>query len=165
MATRWDNLPGLRDNVVERSVEDYRKSQKGKNVGESRLRGSARDVVREAGQRAQNRNMGRAGMAGAALQGGYDLGREIDDRTGAGKAMVKGSPVLSSVADKMGSSKRVQLSEDAKNRIADMENDQALRDIDAEKEGMKRGGSVKKYTKGGSIDGCAQRGKTKGRMV
>jgi len=29
----------------------------------------------------------------------------------------------------------------------------------------KRGGKVKKYAEGGSIDGCAQRGKTKGRMV
>lgn len=38
--------------------------------------------------------------------------------------------------------------------------------------GMKKGGAVKKYAKGGSVssaskraDGCAQRGKTKGRMV
>jgi hypothetical protein len=32
---------------------------------------------------------------------------------------------------------------------------------------MKRGGKVKKYAKGGSVrgDGCAQRGKTKGRMI
>lgn len=30
---------------------------------------------------------------------------------------------------------------------------------------MKKGGSVKKYAKGGSIDGCAQRGKTKGRYL
>ena len=31
--------------------------------------------------------------------------------------------------------------------------------------GMKRGGKVKKYAKGGSIDGIAKRGKTKGTMV
>ena len=31
-------------------------------------------------------------------------------------------------------------------------------------EGMKKGGKVKKYAKGGSIDGCAQRGKTRGMM-
>lgn len=30
--------------------------------------------------------------------------------------------------------------------------------------GMKRGGKVQKYAKGGSIDGIAQRGKTRGRM-
>ena len=29
--------------------------------------------------------------------------------------------------------------------------------------GMKCGGKVKKFAKGGSIDGCATRGKTKGR--
>jgi hypothetical protein len=28
-----------------------------------------------------------------------------------------------------------------------------------------KGGGVKAYKKGGSIDGCAQRGKTRGRMV
>lgn len=31
--------------------------------------------------------------------------------------------------------------------------------------GMKTGGKVKGYAKGGSIDGCAQRGKTKGRYL
>ena len=31
--------------------------------------------------------------------------------------------------------------------------------------GYKKGGKIKKYAKGGSIDGCAQRGKTKGRIV
>ena len=34
--------------------------------------------------------------------------------------------------------------------------------------GMKKGGKVKKYAKGGYVkaaDGCAQRGKTRGRMV
>lgn len=30
---------------------------------------------------------------------------------------------------------------------------------------MKKGGKVMKYAKGGSIDGCAKRGKTKGKMV
>jgi hypothetical protein len=31
--------------------------------------------------------------------------------------------------------------------------------------GMKKGGMTKKYAKGGSIDGCATKGKTKGMMV
>jgi hypothetical protein len=88
------------------------------------------------------------------------LGREIDERTGVGKKMVKGSEVLKSIADKMGDSDRVKLSKDSKERIADMENDEAMREVDAEKE-------TKKYAKGGyvkSADGIAQRGKTKGRM-
>ena len=33
------------------------------------------------------------------------------------------------------------------------------------KMGYMGGGMVKKYRKGGKIDGCAMRGKTKGRMV
>ena len=88
------------------------------------------------------------------------MGREIDERTGAGKKMVKGSEVLRAITDKMGDSDRVKLSEDSRNRIADMENDEAMREVDAEKE-------MKKYAKGGyvkSADGIAQRGKTKGRM-
>ena len=35
----------------------------------------------------------------------------------------------------------------------------------AKRQNMKSGGNVKAYKKGGKIDGCAQRGKTKGRMV
>jgi hypothetical protein len=87
-------------------------------------------------------------------------GRELDERTGAGKKMVESSEGLKAIAKKMGDSDRVKMSEDSKNRIADMENDEAMREVDAEKE-------TKKYATGGyvkSADGIAQRGKTKGRM-
>ena len=161
MATRWDNLPGLNDDVVERSVEDYKKMKKGQNVDSSKTKGSAREAVREAGQRGKNRNAGRAGLAGAALQAGYEGGRALDERTGAGKKMVEGSSALKAVADKMGGSNRVKLSEDSKDRIAHAENTKALREVDAEKEGMKKGGQVKKYARGGGIE---QRGKTRGKM-
>jgi len=168
MATRWDNLPGLRDDVVARSVEDYGKMKKGQNVDSSKAKGTAREVIKEAGDRGRNRLVGRAGYAGAALENGYMLGREIDERTGAGKNMVEGSQTLKGVANKMGESDRVKLSEDSKDRIAHAENAKALREVDAEKEGMKKGGKVKKYASGGSVssrgDGIAQRGKTKGRM-
>jgi hypothetical protein len=30
---------------------------------------------------------------------------------------------------------------------------------------MKKGGKVKKFAKGGDIDGCVQRGKTKGKIL
>jgi hypothetical protein len=47
----------------------------------------------------------------------------------------------------------------------------AATDVAAKAPGMKRGGSVKKYAQGGSVssaskraDGCAQRGKTRGKM-
>lgn len=36
---------------------------------------------------------------------------------------------------------------------------------EAEMKGMKKGGKVMKYAKGGDIDGCASKGKTKGTMV
>jgi len=162
MATRWDNLPGLNDDVVERSIEDYKKMKKGQNVDSSKTKGSAREIVREAGQRGQNRNAGRAGLAGAALQAGYESGRALDERTGVGKKMVGGSSALKAIADKMGESDRVKLSEDSKDRIAHAENAKALREVDAEKEGMKKGGKVKKYARGGGIE---QRGKTRGRFV
>ncbi len=161
MATRWDNLPGLNDDVARRSVEDYNKMKKGQNADSSKAKGTAREVIKEAGVRGRNRLIGRAGYAGAALQGGYELGRELDERTGAGKKMVKGSNALKAVADKMADSDRVQLSEDSKNRMADMENDKTLREVDAEKDGMKKGGRVKSYVRGGGIE---QRGKTRGKI-
>lgn len=132
MATRWSNLPGLNDDVVERSIEDYKKVQKSRNVASSNLKGGAREAVREAGARAGNRLAGRAGAAGAALQGGYELGRAIDERTGVGKRMVEGSETLKRVADRMGSSDHVKLSGSSKARIADMENDRDLREVDEE---------------------------------
>jgi hypothetical protein len=138
MATRWDNLPGLNDDAVARSKEDYNKMKKGQNVDSSKAKGTAREVIKEAGARGRNRLVGRAGYAGAALEGGYALGREIDERTGAGKKMVEGSQTLKSAADKMGSSSRVKMSEDSKARISDMENDKALRAVDEEDRGRIR---------------------------
>jgi hypothetical protein len=41
----------------------------------------------------------------------------------------------------------------------------AKREYESAAAGMKKGGAIKKYAKGGSVDGCAQRGKTKGRMI
>jgi hypothetical protein len=62
------------------------------------------------------------------------------------KGMVKGSEFL----DKMG------LTQEDKYKGKKPE------DIEVKKA---KGGNVKAYKKGGKIDGCAQRGKTKGRMV
>lgn len=49
--------------------------------------------------------------------------------------------------------------------------DKDKKDASIKTPGMKRGGAVKKYAKGGSVgsaskraDGCAQRGKTRGKM-
>ena len=160
-----DLMPNLREDVLESQNADAERIRRGLNTAETRPQN--RKQVQEAGGRATVRSAGRAGLLQLAGEAGYGLGREIDERTGAGKKMVESSEVLKAIAKKMGDSDRVKLSEDSKNRIADMQNDQAMREVDAEKEGMKHGGSVKKYASGGfvkSADGIAQRGKTKGRM-
>ena len=153
-----DLMPNLREDVIESQRADTERIRRGLDTAETRPKN--RKQVQEAGGRATTRTGGRAGLAGLAGEVGYGLGREIDERTGAGKKMVESSEVLRAITDKMGDSDRVKLSEDSRNRIADMENDEAMREVDAEKE-------MKKYAKGGyvkSADGIAQRGKTKGRM-
>ena len=182
MATRWDNLPGLKDDVIERAKEDLRKSEKGRNVDSSNLRGGARDAVREAGARATNRNIGRAGAAQAALEAGYAAGRALDEKTGLGKKMVEKSG-LGRMAEKAANARdKVELSRSAKDRLEDEDVDSAVRGVMAREkagefspersssEGMKRGGSVKRMASGGMTasrraDGIATKGKTKGRFV
>jgi hypothetical protein len=192
MATRWDNLPGLNDDVVKRSAEDYRKLQKAKNIDSSDLKGGARRSVVEAGSRALNRNIGRAGAAGAALDAGYEIGRAIDEKTGAGKKMVDRSG-LGDLAERFANNRdKVELSEDAKKRIdrGDLDSEEIIpsrkkpstsKNISIEGKmyagrnpeidddtreaagGYKRGGKV--VSKASSrADGIAQRGKTRGRM-
>ena len=193
MATRWDNLPGLRDDVVERVKEDIAKGQKGRNVDSSNLRGGAKDAVREAGRRAENRNAGRAGAGQAAFSIGYEAGRAIDEKTGLGKKMVEKSG-LGSAAEKAANMRdKVELSKSAKERLQDEEVDEAVRSAKAEEkarreysgryedgtrlpdtepyrgDGMKKGGKVKKMASGGMTaskraDGIASRGKTKCKM-
>ena len=193
MATRWDNLPGLRDDVVARDREDTAKAKKGREVDSSKLTGGAKDAVREAGQRASNRKIGRRADALGALGAGYMVGREIDKATGIGKKIVdKGG--LGDIVDKAASRRgKVELSKSAKERLQDEEIDQMRRDVETEEkarreysgrredgsrvpsdedykgDGMKRGGKVKKMASGGMTaskraDGIASRGKTKCKM-
>ena len=181
MATRWQNLPGLKDDVVERVKEDLGKAKKGRNVDSSKLSGTAKEIVREAGSRAQNRNIGRAGAGQAAFEAGYTAGRAIDEKTGLGKKMVEKSG-LGSAAERMANRRdKVELSQNAKDRLEDEDVDQTLREVNARRKagefdpenqsgpGMKRGGKVKKMASGGSTaskraDGIASRGKTKCKM-
>ena len=167
MATRWDNLPGLNDDVLERAREDFKKGAKGRNVDSSKLTGGAKEAVREAGKRADNRNVGRAGAGQAMFELGYMAGRKIDEKTGLGKKMVDKSG-LGDAAEKAASRRdKVELSKDAKARLDEEEVDNYRRDTDsAEKarreysgryedgtrlpdeesykgDGMKKGGAVK----------------------
>ena len=187
MATRWDNLPGLKDDVVERAKEDFAKGRKGRNVDSSKLTGGAKDAVREAGKRADNRNVGRAGAGQVMFEIGYGVGRKIDEKTGLGKKMVDKSG-LGDAAEKAANRRdKVELSKDAKARLDEEEVDNYRRETEAEDkarkaysgkdeesykgDGMKRGGRVKKMASGGMTsgassaskraDGIASRGKTR----
>ena len=154
-----DLMPNPREDVVASQKADADRIKRGLDTAETRPQN--RKQVQEAGGRAALRSVGRAGAAELAFRAGYESGRALDERTGAGKKMVEGSSALKTIADKMGKSDRVMLSEDSKDRVAHAENTKALREVDAEKEGMKKGGKVKKYARGGGIE---QRGKTRGRM-
>jgi len=191
MATRWDNLPGLKDDVVARDREDTAKAKKGREVDSSKLSGGAKDAVREAGKRAENRKVGRRGAGVAAFEIGYGAGRAIDEKTGLGKNMVDKSG-LGSAAEKAANKRdKVELSKDAKARLDEEEVDNYRRETEAEDkarkaysgkdeesykgDGMKRGGKVKKMASGGMTskassasrraDGIATKGKTRGKMV
>ena len=188
MATRWDNLPGLKDDVVARDREDTAKAKKGREVDSSKLTGGAKDAVREAGKRAENRKVGRRGAGVAAFEIGYGAGRALDEKTGLGKKMVDKSG-LGSAAEKAANMRdKVELSKDAKARLDEEEVDNYRREIEAEDkarkaysgkdeesykgDGMKRGGRVKKMASGGMTsssaskraDGIATKGKTRGKM-
>jgi len=184
--TRWSGIPGGKDDVFDRFKEDLAKGKKGRDVDSSKLTGGAKEAVREAGRRADTRNVGRGGAAQAALSAGYEVGRAIDESTGLGKKMVEKSG-LGRAAEKSASSRdKVELSKSSKERLADMEIDETMREVDAERKArkyaekdkpseyrgddeFKRGGRVKKMASGGMTaskraDGIATKGKTKCKM-
>jgi hypothetical protein len=175
MATRWDNLPGLKDDVVARDREDTAKAKKGREVDSSKLSGGAKDAVREAGKRAENRKVGRRGAGVAMFEIGYGVGRAIDEKTGLGKKMVDKSG-LGSAAEKTANMRdKVELSKDAKARLDEEEVDNYRRETEAEDkarkaysgkdeesykgDGMKRGGRVKKMASGGMTSGASSASK------
>jgi hypothetical protein len=168
MATRWDYLPGLNDDYVKRNVEDYKKAIKAKNVGSSALRGGARDAVIEAGGRGAARLATRAvGAPLGALATGYEIGRYIDEETGAGKRLVDESGLGDAAARAAVKGPRATLTPEAKSRIAagalrnmkDKERDTSDADpadanqgseyITPDFVGRKRGGKITKMAKGG----------------
>jgi len=187
MATRWDRVPDLTEDVLQRSAEDVGKVGKGMGVGSSNLKGAARDVVKEAGARAASRLLTRAGLTGGALQTGYDIGRAIDESTGIGKKLV--NKLAGSAIDKMAAGEdQVELSKEAKARIergdlesskpmqesvrrraggkrmpGDVDSRRAYEEGEGEEVGYKKGGKVSSASK--RADGIAQRGRTRGTIV
>jgi hypothetical protein len=130
--------------------------------------------------------MGRAGAAQAALSAGYEVGRAVDEETGLGKKLVEKSG-LGRAAEKAADRRdKVELSKSAKERLEDMDTDETMREVDAERKArkyaekdkpseyrgddeFKRGGKVKKMASGGMTaskraDGIATKGKTNCKM-
>lgn len=182
MATRWDRVPNLDEDVARRVSEDVGKVKKRMNVESSDLKGGAKQSVKEAGGRAASRLGARAGLAGAALQGGYELGREIDEKTGIGKKLVD-KTIGKDIDRAVNKRDRAELTEESKERIkrGDLgkksessesrkmdpdlvrmfERNPMYQMGDEAREGYKRGGKVSASSR---ADGIAQRGKTRGRV-
>ena len=137
-----------------------------------------RRLQQEAGGRATLRTGTRAGLAGLAYEGGKAAGRALDEKyPELGDRYI--NPVIDKAVEK--SRDKVELSKDAKRRVKEEsdELDRINKSVDtrgdydyeptARMMGMKKGGAVKKMASGGSAssrgDGCAQRGKTRGRML
>jgi hypothetical protein len=142
-----DIMPNLREDVVSSRRADTERIKRGLDTSGTRPQNLKQ--VQEAGGRGLTRTGGRAGYAAAALETGYALGREVDERTGVGKKMVENSSALKEVAKQLSKSERVKLSDNAKERLADIENDKSLREIDADKKASKYGKGD--YAKGGMV--------------
>lgn len=153
MATKWDKGPSGKEEVLRRATEDTDKVKKGLDAGSSKLQGGAQQAVKEAGGRALLRNVGRAGAISAATQAGLEIGSEINRRhPEIGKALVEKSGLGDAVERAVKRSRDgVKLTPEARERV-----------MTGETEGMKKGGKVSSASK--RADGCACKGKTKGKM-
>ena len=136
-------------------------------------RGSALGNVsqRDMGIRALSRTGSRAGLASAAYGLGKLAGESLDEANPEiGDRYI--NPVIDKIVEK--SRKKVELSKDAKRRVKEEsdELDRINKSVDtrgdydyeptAKAIGMKKGGKV---TASSRADGCAQRGKTRGRYL
>ena len=111
-----DTTPNLREDVMASQSADIDRIRRGLDTSSTRPQN--RSQVQNAAGRAVTRTGGRAALAGAALEGGYELGKYIDEKTGLGKKMVDKSG-LGDLAEEMATpSEKVELSEESKARIA-----------------------------------------------
>ena len=76
-------LPHPKENVMASQSADNARIERGLNAPAERAYNRLQQ--QEAGGRAITRTGARAGLAGAALEGGYELGKYIDEKTGLGK--------------------------------------------------------------------------------
>lgn len=113
-----DKLPNLREDVGASQRADLERMRKGLNTADVK-NAANRARSQEAAGRAMTRSLGRASAGLGALQAGYGIGRGIDEATGIGRKLVDaigGKAIDQMVAGGMG--ERVQLSPEAKARIA-----------------------------------------------
>ena len=188
MATRWDKVPTA-DYDVKNIGRDLRAAGKAL-VPPENVRGAALDAVKSAGVRGATRGLGAIGAGAEALREGYSLGRDIDEATGVGKAMVNKSG-LGDLAEKAATPKdKVEFSKEYKERIAKGELDEkkptpkpapkkaaadttragSSPDDDIGKpkepssEAMRRGGKVRSHASK-RADGIASKGHTRGKYL
>jgi hypothetical protein len=205
-------VPSMSDDVMEASRRDIGKAGRGMF---SEASGATRAAQQQAGGKALMRLAGRAGAAGAALQGGYDLGSLIEEKTGIGKKMIdkartaideargRGGVKLSAESERRLADERIKKVGESKvedtvkseasakktataapakkaapraetaptSSVREGRNEgidegvraRAMRAVESEDEGMRRGGKVKKMASGGSVStprgvGIAKRG-------
>jgi len=167
-----DLTPNLREDVARGVKQDAGRIKKGMDTSETRTQNRAQ--VQNAAGRAITRMASRAGLAGAALEGGYEAGRAVDEKTGLGKKIVEKSG-LGDLAERVVNSRdKVELSKESKERIAKSEPVEATfrKSKDTEKEPPEMATHYKpdNYKSGGKVnasrraDGIAQRGKTRGKV-
>ena len=159
-----DLTPNLREDVIASQRADIERIRRGLNPTAEREYN--RRMQQEAGGRGTTRTGGRAGLGSLALELGYLGGRAIDENTGIGKKIVDKSG-LGDVVDKVVNMRdKVELSPRAKEKAEksdDSDTSDKFQPRYSEGDfGMKKGGKVSSASK--RADGCAQRGKTKGRM-
>jgi hypothetical protein len=188
-----DITPNLREDVAASQSADNERIRRGLNTAGTRPQNRAQ--VQNAAARAVTRSIGRAGLASLAGEAGYALGRKLDEDgipftggvgKGIGKKLVDKSGLGKAAEKAVNRRDKVELSKSSKERLDEMEVDEALREVDreiktskyAEKDKpseyrgddeFKHGGRVKKMASGGMTvskraDGIASRGKTKCKM-
>ena len=162
-------VPHPKERVIDSQKADLERIKKGMDTSETRPQNRAQ--VQNAAGRAITRTAGRAGLAGAAFEGGYEAGRAIDEKTGLGKKIVEKSGLGDLAERAVNSRDKVELSKESKERIAKNEPVEArFRKSEAKEESPEMATHYKpdNFKSGGMAssraDGIAQRGKTRGRM-
>ena len=175
-----DIAPNLREDVVASQRADIDRIKRGLDTSETRPQN--RSQVQNAAGRAVTRSGGRAGLASLALEAGAALGREVDENgipftggagKGIGKKLIDKSGLGKAAEKAVDQRDKVELSKGSKERLADMEIDETMREVDAERKARRYAEKDKpteylgddEYKKGGAVRGWGiARGARKAKM-